>query len=175
MKLFKFTLLLLIFSSCTSIKVNYDYEKTTDFKKYKTYNYYQDIETGLNELDSKRLINAIDIKLQAKGFSLSETPDFFINIQSSEFQESQRNTVGVGLGGGSGNVGGGLSFGIPIGQSNINRRIVIDFIDENEKGLFWQAVSDSRYNPKASPQKREATLKAIVEKVLTNYPPDNKK
>lgn len=174
MKIFKTLTLLLLIISCAPIRVNYDYEKTTDFTKYKTYNYYQDIETGMSELDTKRLLAAINTKLQAKGFSLSETPDFFINIKSSEFQESQRNTVGVGLGGSGRNVGGGLSIGIPIGQSRINRRLIIDFIDENGNGLFWQAVSESSFNPKASPEKREATLKAIVEKVLLQYPPQQK-
>ncbi|MBN4047016.1 DUF4136 domain-containing protein [bacterium AH-315-P13] len=171
MKSLKIILLVFLVSSCSTIRVNYDYERGTDFSKYKTYNYYSDLETGMNELDTKRLLVAIDANLQAKGFSLSETPDFFINIQSSEYQNNQRNTVGVGLGGGGGHVGGGLSLGIPIGQSNINRQIIIDFIDENGKGLFWQAVSESSYNPKASPEKRESSLNNIVEKVLTNYPP----
>lgn len=171
MKFLQILLVAIIVSSCAPIRVNYDYEKTTDFTKYKTYNYYSDLETGMNELDTKRLLAAIDTKLQTKGLTLSETPDFFINIQSSEFQESQRNTVGVGLGGSGRNIGGGLSIGIPIGQSKINRQIIIDFIDENGKGLFWQAVSESNFNPNASPSTREEKLKAIVEKVLSQYPP----
>ena len=175
MKPFKIIVFALLIVSCAPIRVNYDYEKTTDFSKYKTYNYYQDIETGMNELDTKRLLAAIDANLQSKGFSLSETPDFFINIQSSEYHESQRNTVGVGLGGSGRNVGGGLSVGIPIGQSKINRRIIIDFIDENGKGLFWQSVSESHFNPNSSPSVREERLKAIVEKVLLQYPPNTKK
>jgi len=175
MKPFKIIVFALLIVSCAPIRVNYDYEKTTDFSKYKTYNYYQDIETGMNELDTKRLLAAIDANLQSKGFSLSETPDFFINIQSSEYHESQRNTVGVGLGGSGRNVGGGLSVGIPIGQSKINRRIIIDFIDENGKGLFWQSVSESHFNPNSSPSVREERLKAIVEKVLLQYPPKAKK
>jgi len=174
MKIFKIILLVFLVSSCTSIRVNYDYEKGTDFSKYKTYNYYSDLETGMNEFDTKRFINALDIKLQTKGHTLSDTPDFFINIQSNEFQEAQQSSsVGVGVGGGGGNVGGGISVGIPIGQSNINRRIVIDFIDENGNGLFWQAISDSGFNPKSSPEKRELTLNNIAEKILTNYPPKN--
>ena len=142
MKFFKIALLVLLITSCSSIHVNYDYEKGTDFSKYKTYNYYSDLETGMNEFDTKRFIEALNTKLQAKGHTLSETPDFFINIQSSEFQEAQSSSVGVGVGGGGGNVGGGISVGIPIGQSSINRRIVIDFIDENGNGLFWQAISE---------------------------------
>lgn len=173
MKTLKFIILALLIVSCAPIRVNYDYEKATDFTSYKTYNYYQDIETGLNELDSKRLLNAIDAKLRASGFSLAETPDFFINIQSSEYHESQSSSVGVGVGGSGRNVGGGISFGIPIGGSNINRQIIIDFIDENKGGLFWQAVSESSFNPNASPSTKEEKLKAIAEKILSQYPPKN--
>ena len=161
-----------ILFSCSSIKYTTDKDDSVDFSKYKTYNYYSDLETGMNEFDTKRFIDALNTKLQAKGHTLSEAPDFFINIQSNEFQEVQSSSVGVGVGGGGGNVGGGISVGIPIGQSNINRRIVIDFIDENGNGLFWQAISDSGYNPKSTPEKREDFLIAIAEKVLMQYPPE---
>jgi hypothetical protein len=125
----------------------------------------------LSELDTKRLLDALDAGLQAKGINLSDTPDFYIDIKSSEYQENQSSSVGVGLGGGGGNVGGGISVGIPIGQSNINRQIQFDFVDENGKGLFWQAISESTYEPNATPDKREAILTAIVAKVLEGFPP----
>ncbi|MDO5978042.1 DUF4136 domain-containing protein [Flavivirga spongiicola] len=171
MKSFKIILLALLITGCVSVRVNYDYDKTTQFDNYKTYNYYSDMNTGLSELDTKRLLNAIDIKMTAKGFSLSDTPDFFIDIKSSEYREAQRSSVGVGLGGGGRNVGGGISIGIPVGQSNVNRQIIIDFVDENKKQLFWQAVSESNYNPNAIPGEREERLNAIVEKVFLEYPP----
>ena len=165
-------LLLLVITSCAPIYVVYDFEKGTDFSQYKTYNYYDGMQTGLSELDFKRLREALDIEMKARGFILSNTPDFFIDIKSNEFQQAQRNTVGVGLGGGGGNVGGGISIGLPIGQANVNRQIIFDFVDEkNNKGLFWQAVSESSFNPNTAPDKREEHLKAIVKKVLDKYPP----
>jgi len=171
MKPIKTFLLLLFVVSCAPIYVNYDYEKQHDFTKYKSYNYYSDLETGLSELDTKRLLYAIDEALKVKGFTLSSTPDFFINITSSEFQENRNSTVGVGVGGGGRNVGGGISIGIPIGQQNVNRKIIFDFIDENGIGLFWQAVSESSFNPNAKPEERESRLKAIADKVFAGYPP----
>jgi len=171
MKYFKTAVLLLIITSCAPIYVNYDYDKQADFTKYKTYNYYSDLETGLSDLDTKRLLYVMDAKMKTKGFSLSEAPDFFVNIQSDEYSNEQRNSVGVGLGGGGRNVGGGISIGLPIGQSKVNRQITIDFIDENGKGLFWQAISESSFNPNASPEMREERLKAIIEKVFSKYPP----
>jgi len=161
--------------SCASMRVNYDYEKTTDFNTYKSYNYYDDMDMGMSELDAKRLLNALEAELQAKGLSLSETPDFLINIKSSQFQEAQRNNVGVGVGGGGGNVGGGISVGIPVGHAKMNREIIFEFVDKKSSQLYWQAISESAYNPNAKPEVRENQFKAIVAKVLSGYPPEPRK
>lgn len=171
MKFFNIIFLAVVIVSCAPIRVNYDFDKTTNFSQHKTYNYYSDMKSGLSELDTKRFINALDLKMTEKGFRLSDTPDFFIDIQSNEYQNAPRNTVGVGLGGGGGNVGGGISIGIPVGQGNVNRRIQIDFVDEHGKGLFWQAVCESSFSPNALPEAREAKFNAIVEKALKQYPP----
>lgn len=163
-----------ILSSCSSIRVNYDYEKTTNFNTYKTYNYFSDVNTGLSVLDTKRLLKSLDDGLQSRGYVLSETPDFLIDIKSTDFQQQRNNNIGVGLGGGGGNVGGGLSIGIPIGQSQLGREIIFDFVDEKNDGLFWQAVSESNYKPNASPEKRESNFIALVGKVLEGFPPETK-
>jgi hypothetical protein len=158
-------------SSCAPIYVNYDFERGTDFNKYKTYNYYSDLETGMSELDTKRLLSVMDAQMQAKGLTLSESPDFYVNVVSSEYENNNRNTVGVGVGGGGRNAGGGISIDLPIGQPKMNRTILFEFIDEDGIGLFWKAESESGYNPNASPEKRETQFKAIVEKVLKGFPP----
>lgn len=165
---------LLIFS-CAAVRVNYDYDKTTDFNTYKTYNYYGDMNMGMSELDRRRLLDALDAGLQSKGMSLSESPDFLIDIRSSTFQEGRRNNVGLGVGGGGGHVGGGISIGIPVGQAKINREIVFEFVDENKSGLFWQAISESTYQPNAKPEVKSTQFKTIIEKVLSGYPPAPKK
>jgi len=164
----------MLLTSCSSIRVNYDYEKTTDFNTYKTYNYFTDVNTGLGAIDSKRLIKSLDEGLQSRGYTRSETPDFLIDIKSTEFQQAQSNNVGVGVGGGGGNVGGGISIGLPLGQSQIGREIIFDFVDESNDRLFWQAISESNYKPNASPEKREANFIALVEKVLGGFPPEVK-
>lgn len=171
MKKILIAVLTLAIVSCAPVRVNYDFDKTVDFSKYKTYQYFGDMKTGLSPLDTKRFLDALDTKLAAKGFTVSDTPDFLIDIKSSEFQAAPRQTVGVGLGGGGRNVGGGISIGLPIGQPNVSRQITIDFVDEKGVGLFWQAESESGFKQNESPEKREARLHAIVEKVLVEYPP----
>jgi hypothetical protein len=174
MKKLYILLSLIVLTSCSSIYVNYDYDKATNFKRYKTYNYFSDVNTGMSELDSKRFFKALDSALLSRGYIVSETPDFLIDIKSSEFQQARGNTVGVGVGGVGNNVGGGLSIGLPIGQTKLGREIIFDFVDESNDTLFWQAVSESNYKLNASPEKREANFIALIEKVLEGFPPELK-
>jgi len=171
MKAYKFLLILVLLTSCGTL-VNYDYEKSTDFTQYKTYNYFDNTETGLSQLDNKRLIRAIDAKLKTMGLIRSDNPDFFIDIQSEDVMNRNNSSVGVGAGGGSGGGFGGVSVGIPLGGNQNTREIVIDFVDksQNEK-LFWQAVSESSYKQNASPEKREDAFVKLVEKIFSSYPP----
>ncbi|WP_297792690.1 DUF4136 domain-containing protein [uncultured Eudoraea sp.] len=157
--------------SCSSVRVNYDYDKSVNFADYSTYNYYPEIQTGLTDLDSKRLYNAIDSTMQLRGILLAEEPDFYINIQSSSYVKPNNSTVGVGIGGTGGNVGGGVSIGVPIGGANLERELIFDLVDSQKDALIWQAVSLSNFSENNSPNTRERKLYEIVAKVFSKYPP----
>lgn len=172
MKFYTLLLLTLFFVSCGTVKVSYDYDKETNFAGYATYNYYLDMETGLSELDENRLVRILDVEMQSKGFLLSEEPEFLINITSSNFQAARNNSVGVGLGGGGRNVGGGLSVGLPIGQPKLERIIQFDFVDKEKDVLFWQATGKSVFKEDLSPEIREQKLLELVQKVFAKYPPE---
>ena len=163
-----------LFVSCGGVRVSYDYDKATNFSNYTSYNYFTDIESGLSGLDEKRLVRILDSTLQSKGYLLAEEPDFFINILSSEYRAAPNNSVGVGLGGGGRNVGGGVSIGLPLGNSGIQRQIQFDFVDAQKDALFWQATSESGYRENASPSVREERLRAVVKKVFSKFPPEKK-
>ncbi|UII78462.1 DUF4136 domain-containing protein [Flagellimonas sp. CMM7] len=160
--------------SCSGVRVNYDYDKATNFSNYTSYNYFSDIESGLSELDEKRLMRALDSTLQAKGYLLVEEPDFFINILSNEYRSAPNNAVGVGIGGTGRNVGGGISVGLPLGNSGIQRQIQFDFVDAQKDALFWQASSESGFRENASPSVREERLRALVKKVFSKFPPEKR-
>ena len=96
MKKLKFILFALVFTSCGTV-VNYDYEKSTDFAQYKTYNYFDDMQTGLSGLDNKRLMRAIDSKLESMGYTRTDNASFYIDIQSQDIQNRNNSNVGVGV------------------------------------------------------------------------------
>ena len=151
--------------------VNYDYDQNTNFSEYKTYNYYPNIESGLNELDEKRIMYVTDSLLGLRGFTKSDSPQIFVNFFARESVSNSRNTIGIGIGGGGRNVGGGISGGIPIGGAQVNQQLTLDFIDTAKDDLVWQAVSDSKYKERASPQQKEAHYVSVLQKILKQYPP----
>ncbi len=167
-------ILLFLVLSCTSVRVNYDYDKDIDFSSYTTYNYFSDMQSGLSQLDEKRLVRILDSTLKTRGYRLVEEPDFFINILSNEFQSAPNSSVGVGIGGGGRNVGGGISVGLPVGNPGIQRSIQFDFVDAQRDALFWQATAESGYRENASPSVRESNLRALVKKVFSKFPPKAK-
>jgi len=166
-------LILLAFfcASCSSVRVIYDYDKSTEFSNYTTYGYYPDMETGMSQLDANRLLNAVDEIMQQKGMLFSEEPDLLVNIQSRDFRNPQNSNVGVGVGGTGRNVGGGVSIGIPLGRTGVEREIVFDLIDSQKDMLVWQAVSETPFREAASPSVREEKSLEIVTKVFSKYPP----
>ncbi len=154
--------------------VSYDYDKETDFSKYTSYNYFPVMESGMSELDDLRIMKATDSILKERGFTKSENPQFYINFYSKEFTSASRNTIGIGVGGGGRNTGIGVSGGIPIGGRQVNQQLTMDFIDATRDALFWQALIESDFKERATPQQKEVHYYNTIQKALKKYPPTSK-
>ncbi|MEC7783325.1 MAG: DUF4136 domain-containing protein [Bacteroidota bacterium] len=172
MKHFFIFVLAVVAISCGSTRVDYDYDEQIDFSQYQTYNFMPEMDSGLSQLDLKRLMDATDAVMQAKGFTKSETPDLLINIIAEEYEDVQRNSVGVGIGGGS--YGGGVSVGagIPLGGNKNHQTITLDLVDAQKDILVWQAVSDSNIKVSTNPQERVTHYTKIAQKIFEKFPPE---
>ncbi len=152
-----------------------DYDKKADFTSYTTYDFYPTIDSGLNELDDRRIMKAIDsVLLQRPTFQKTEDPQLLINFFAKEYLSNSRNSIGIGVGGGGGNVGVGVSGGIPIGGKEVNQTLTIDFIDAATDQLVWQAVVDGSYKERATPVQKEAYYYTVIAKALKKFPPKEK-
>lgn len=165
----------LLFVSCNAIKVNYDYERGTDFTAYSTFSYIPDMQTGIPELDEKRFFRAMDITLQTKGLKFSEEPDILIEVNSFTYETRSGNTVGLGLGGGSQGLGGGVSVGIPVGNPKLTRELEINFFDAKKDLLVWQAIGKQPYREGDVPAIKEEKMQELVSRIFEKYPPKTKK
>lgn len=173
MKLLSLLTLTIILASCGAT-VAVDYDKQVDFSKYTTYNYFPNIDSGLNELDDKRIMQITDSLLQQRGFLKSEAPQIYINFYVRESISSSRNTIGIGIGSGGGNVGVGVSGGIPIGGKILNQQLTMDFIDVENDDLVWQAIAEGELKERATPQQKEDYYVSIIQKIVAKYPPKGK-
>ena len=159
-----------ILASCGAT-VSYDYDTKTDFSRYKTYDFYPNISSGLSNLDNIRIMKATDSLLQSRGFEKSESPQFLINFFVKEFVSNSGTTIGIGVGGGGHNGSVGVSGGIPVGGDIINQKLTFDFIDEKEDQLFWQAVGSDELKVKSSPSQKNDYYFKLVSKIFKGFPP----
>ena len=164
-------ILLLLLIGCAPVRVQYDYDSDVAFENYSSYTFAADLESGLSELDERRLLQAVGGVLQNRGYQLSEDPDMVLNIYSYLYEDPRESTVGFGMGGTGGNVGGGVSVGVPLNSGQLQREIIFEFRDARQGRALWQAVSEDRFNDGASPDKRAERFLAIAAKVFEGFPP----
>lgn len=173
MKFYSIIFCALLLVSCGA-SVAVDYDKKIDFSTYNSYDFYSSIDSGLSELDDKRIMQITDSLLQIKGMVRSDVPQLYINFFASENISASRNTLGIGIGSSGGNVGIGVSGGIPIGGRVVNQQLTLDFIDAQKDDLVWQAVAEGEMKERATPQQKEEYYISVLEKILKKYPPRKK-
>jgi len=170
-----FVLVILIFLSACGATLTVDYDSEKDFTEYTSYQFYNDIDSGLNQFEDNRIMAAIDKSFQDRGFLKTDYCRFYVNFYASEYLSESRNTLGIGVGGGGGNVGVGVSGGIPIGGNVVNQRLTIDIIDASaDQSLAWQVIIQGEVKEKATPEQKEAYYFAEIDKALKKFPPKKK-
>ena len=177
MKTLKILSLLLFFilSSCSSIKVNSDYDKNIDFTQFKTFAFYKNgiDKVEISDLDKKRILHSIDEAMTAKGFTKNETPDLLVNIFTKEREQVDVNRFNSGWGYGWGYGWNPYMWG---GNTSVSRytegTLYIDLIDAKKKELIWQGEGEGVLTKDTN--KKDEKIKEFVVKILEQYPPKKK-
>jgi len=178
--LFLSTLILFLAIGCAfGQDVRYNFDKDTNFSKFKTYKWVilKDAPTA-NDLVTKQLKDAVDAELATKGLTKvdDDTASLFIGYQAGVGQEKQFTSFSSDWGYGGGwsrggwyGPGGGTTTGststIYVGQ------LVLDMYDSANRDLVWRGVASKTLDSKAKPDKQEKNLAKAVKKLLKNYPP----
>lgn len=175
MKKLKYLLLIAVFTACNAPQAVYDYDNQVQFNTLSTYQIFPELNSNLSQLDEQRLQSILDTEMKSVNFShVSDSPDVYLNYYASSFEIPSQNNLGIGVGGTGGNVGIGVSGGIPLSSSKTQMRITFDLINVKDDALIWQAIVESPFNRNASPEKREEQLRDMVKKALEGYPPKKK-
>ncbi|MFV0565953.1 MAG: DUF4136 domain-containing protein [Flavobacteriaceae bacterium] len=167
--------LLLVATSCSSVRVATDFDKNANFNAYKTFAFFK---TGIdkaeiNDLDKRRILRAIEAEMLAKGFTKSETPDLLISLftQSNQRVDVYNNYWGYGGWGWGGYYGPGWGWGW--NQPNVSTStegiLFIDVIDANKKELVWQGKGTGYLTQNTN--KKEERINEFVNEIMAQYPP----
>lgn len=153
--------------------VRYNFDKSTDFSKFKTYKWVPIKGAAFpDELIDKNIKAAVDAQLAAKGLTKTdaESADLFIGYQGAVGEEKELTAYNTGWGAGpgwwrAGGVSTAQTSTIYIGQ------IAIDMYDSANKTLVWRGIVSKTIDPDAKPDKREKNLNKAMTKLFKNYPP----
>jgi len=175
--------MLMISGSVLGQDVRYNFDKDTDFSKFKTYKWVAIKDaTPVDDLTDKQIKAALDAELATKGLSKvdGDNADLLVGYQTAIGSEKQFTSYNTGWGYGPGWYGGGWygagAGGMTTGQTSTiyNGQLVVDMYDSAQHDLVWRGVASKTLNPKAKPDKRQKNLQKAVAKLLKNYPPKAK-
>jgi hypothetical protein len=163
-------MLVIVTAGCTGIRVSSDFDRKADFSKYKTFNFSKEVDkVTLNDLNRRRLKDAITREMEAKGYQISTTPDILVNA----FVKGRTKYTATAT---TNSFGGPFMYMRGWGSSNtyvdVNKSIegtlFIDLIDVQERKMIWEGVAEGLVNPRT--ESREDNINSVVGLIFKDFP-----
>lgn len=155
--------------------VKTEHDSTAAFDRYRTFAWQTPERESLDdpELDSemldRRVADVLTAALTAAGYEQAgeSGADFRVTYHLAE-RESRDSGGGfsVGVGGSSGNVGTGISFGSGDGGRELN--LILDIVDADSGELVWRGWSATRRSVLSDAD----ALRDLVDRILEAFPPE---
>jgi uncharacterized protein DUF4136 len=183
--------LLLVLVGCSltyAQDVRTNYMPGTDFSKYRTYAWVDEVQ-GVpavggrpDQILDTQVKQAIDLQMAAKGLTKVADgghPDLLLGYQLKIDQEKQINGFGDSWGGwgGWGGPWGGNSFGSFSANTSTNYvgTFVIGMYDPATRKLVWIGGAQHAVEPSKKPEKNQERLNKGAQKLLKDFPPGRSK
>lgn len=150
--------------------VTYDFDKTANFSKFKTYAWIPGTNLA-DELNHKRVVSAVDTQLAAKGLAKIEksaSPDVLVAYHATFDKALQITGFSSGWGGyrfGGNRTGSARAEEILVGT------LAVDIVDARTKTIVWRGIATKDIDVNANGDRREKNINRAAEKLFKNYPP----
>jgi hypothetical protein len=164
MKLISLTGLLFLGIAAPAQEVHFDYDRSTNFSAFQTYQWVDSNSRATNQLMDLNIKRAVDSQLAGKGLRRVDSGgDLQVSYQAALDQEKQFDGFGTGPRWyGTARV---TSSTIDIGK------VGISLFDPAKKQLVWQGAASKTLNIKKDPEKNYRDLEKTMAKLFKNYPP----
>lgn len=169
-------LLVVVLTSCSTVRVVSDYDRDVNFSSYTSYAFYKPgiDQAEISDLDKKRILRSIDAELTAKGLNKNESPDLLVSFFTKERQrvDVYNNNFGWGWGWNPWWYGG---WGGSTVSTSTEGSLYIDLIDAKSNQLIWQGLGTANLITNGNMEKKEKRIQEIVREIIMKYPPGNDK
>jgi hypothetical protein len=155
-------------------QVQFDYDRSANFRAYKTYQWvdYQEVEVGDQILDQD-IKRAADAQLASKGLRRVESGgDLFVGYRATISHEKEFNSLGAwgGPGAWGGSWGNWGNTRVTTATIDVGK-LVIGLFDPAAKHLVWRGSASKTLDIKKDPDKNYRTLEKAMARLFRNYPP----
>jgi hypothetical protein len=155
-------------------KTSFDFDKTADFSKFKTYALRDGTNVG-DPLIDKRIVTALQAELAAKGLTSNDTKPDIVVVYHVAFDKKQDITA---YSSGYGRYGYRWGGGWGTTDVRVNEilvgTLIIDVSDANKQEVVWRGMGVKEVNPQAKAEQRDKNINGAVKKILQNFPPKKK-
>lgn len=166
---------LALLTACRSYSVNYDYDVTASYGRYRTFDYYTSKKGtgGTTTLMDKRVRAAVEKELQAKGFAMETKgdPDFLVTYYPIVQNRKVRTNARMGMGWGYRPFYGGVSTTTSQVRNYKEGSIVIEIVDFKTNQLIWQGAAEGALTGLNSPEDADEVVPKAVRDILAKFPP----
>ena len=166
---------LAMLGACSSYNVTYDYDVTASYGRYKTFDYYTSKKGtgGTTTLMDKRVRDAVEQELKAKGFAMETKadPDFLVTYYPVVQNRKVRTTVRSGLGWGHRPFYGGVGVSSSSVRNHKEGTIVIEIVDFKSNQMIWQGAAAGALTGLENPEDANEVVPKAVRDILAKFPP----
>ncbi len=166
-------------TSCSTVKVVADLDKSVDFSAYNTYSFLgwqDDSDRLLTDFDKKRVRDAFVSEFEARGMSYVEENGnmditLFFVIDQKTSTTAYTDYYGGGYGGYhryGGGWGNGYASTTYSESDYLEGTLVMDVFDGTSKDQIWQGIATSTIVE--NPAKREKTIPAKIGALMNKFP-----
>lgn len=171
----------ILFSSCSTITVVSDLDKSVDFNQYKTFEYYgwtDNSDQILNRFDKERIEQAFGNEFASRNLSIVEKGqgELIVSLYIVTEQKTQTTANTTTMGGYGGYYGYGPGYGWGGGHSTTtfneydytDGTLIVSVFDAEKEQLIWESVGKGTVSE--NPAKREANIPKAVAQIMSKYP-----
>jgi hypothetical protein len=156
-------------TSCSSVRITADWDPSSDFRGYESFNFSKSFdEIKANDLDKRRLKTAIEAEMNKRGYVLSEQPDLLVNGYVTSVEKTVVTNTHYGGYGPYYYGWGGWYTSTDVSHYK-EGTLIVSLIDVRKKQLIWEGRAEGIVTPSGG-QKRTKATNEVIEQLFWKYP-----